>query len=110
MAYYGRIEGFLRALDLFHNQNKSIEEVFSLLQVTTKKGKEELVAGLKIFDYYHASLMYYYLSELDYYMKILPDELKLVKLQEFIINFILGDIKQSFLQGDLIYSQSTNII
>jgi DNA polymerase III delta subunit len=101
---------FLRALDLFHNQNKSIEEVFSLLQVTTKKGKEELAAGLKIFDYYHVSLMYYYLSELDYYMKILPDELKLVKLQEFIINFILGDIKQSFLQGDLIHSQSTNII
>jgi hypothetical protein len=53
-------------------------------------------------------MMFHHLSELDYFLKILPDELKLVKLQEFLINFINGDIKNSFLSGDLVTYQAGN--
>jgi DNA polymerase III subunit delta len=99
---------FLRALDLYENQNMSIEEIYSTLQITAKKGKDELNSGLKNYDYSHISVMFYYLSELDYFVKILPDELKIIKLQEFILNFIMGDMKNSFLTGELIHFQIGN--
>ena len=100
---------FLRALDLYENQNMSIEEIFQVLQITAKKGREEMNRGLKNYGYSHVSLMFYHLSGLDYDLKILPDELKLVRLQEFLVNFIGGDIKNLFLSGDLLTFQANNI-
>ena len=92
---------FLMALDLYENQKKSINEIFSILKITAKKNKDDFTKGFNRYNFNHACLMFYYLSELDYYLKILPANLKLVKLQEFIINFINGDIRKSFLQGNI---------
>lgn len=90
---------FLKAIDLYENHNMPLQEIFNNLKISTMRDKEDFKKGLNNFNYIHISLMFYYLSELDYYLKILPDNLQLVKLQEFIINFINGDIQKSFLQG-----------
>ena len=90
---------FLKALDLYENHKKSMDEIFSILKINVKRNKEDFIKGFKIYNYSHASLMFYYISELDYHLKILPSDLKLVKLQEFVINFMNGDSQKSFLQG-----------
>lgn|GEM_PF-956877 len=97
---------FLKALDLYENQKLPIIEIYSNLNITNKTNKEEILKGFKRYNFNHACLMFHYLSELDYYLKILPNKLKLIKLQEFIINFINGDMKKSFLNGDLEYLQT----
>jgi DNA polymerase III delta subunit len=100
---------FLKALDLYENHSFSHEEIFSQLAINMKKLREEFVFGFKNFSFSEAVIMFHYLSELDYYLKILPEELKLVKLQEFIVNFIYGDIKKSFLRGKIITGHFDNI-
>ena len=97
---------FLKALDLYENQKMTISDVFSTLKITVQKNKEDFKNGLKVYNFNHASLMFYYISELDYYLKILPGNLKLIKLQEFVINFVNGDTRKSFLQGSLQFLQS----
>ncbi|OHD06879.1 MAG: hypothetical protein A2086_08145 [Spirochaetes bacterium GWD1_27_9] len=96
---------FLKTLDLYENQNKNPDEIFSAMFITLKRAKDEFNAGFKNYSFTEASFAFYYLSELDYYLKILPSELKLVKLQEFIVNYIAGNTGNSFLQGDLQYFQ-----
>lgn len=97
---------FLKAVDLYENHNKPLQEIFSNLKISTMRDKEDFKKGLDNYNYNHTSLMFYYLSELDYYLKVLPENLQLVKLQEFIINFINGDIQKSFLQGSLQFLHS----
>ena len=90
---------FLNAIDLYENHNKPVIEIFNKLKIFSTRDKNDFEIGLNNYNFNHACLMFYYLSELDYYIKILPVNLQLVKLQEFIINFINGDIHKSFLQG-----------
>ncbi len=92
---------FLKAIDLYENHNMPLIDIFSNLKIFSKRDKEDYNIGLTNFTFNHASIMFYHLSELDYYLKVLPSNLKLVKLQEFIVNFINGDIQKSFLQGPL---------
>jgi DNA polymerase-3 subunit delta len=94
---------FLKALDLYENQKLPIQEVFTNLKITNKSNKEDFEKGFQRYNFYHSSLMFNYLSELDYYLKVFPRNLKLIKLEEFLINFINGDIKKTFLQGELEY-------
>ena len=96
---------FLKAIDLFENQNMSTGEIFSSLYIITKKDKDDFETGFKNYKFSHVATMFYNLSELDYYLKVLPNNLKLVKLQEFIINFVDGDSRKSFLQGPLQFIQ-----
>ena len=96
---------FLKAIDLFENQNMSTGEIFGSLYIITKKDKDDFEAGFKNYKFSHIAAMFYDLSELDYYLKVLPNNMKLVKLQEFIINFVNGDYQKSFLQGPLQFLQ-----
>jgi DNA polymerase III delta subunit len=94
---------FLKAIDLFENQKMQTFEIFSTLKIISQREKKDFENGIKNFSFFHASLVHYNLSELDYYLKVLPSNLKLVKLQEFVVLFINGGIQKSFLQGQLQY-------
>lgn len=105
---YGLLNGlvwshrrFFKALDLYENQKLPVTEIFKTLRIFLKSNKDEFQEGFKYYSFNHASVMFYYISELDYYTKVLPHDLKLVKLQEFVINFICGDKRKTFLQGPL---------
>ena len=97
---------FLNALDLYENHNIPIMDIFNKLKIFSARDKNDFKIGFSNYNFNHACLMFYSLSELDYYLKILPANLQLVKLQEFIINFINGDIQKSFLQGRLQFLHS----
>jgi len=92
---------FIRALDLYENQGMPLNEVFNNLKILSKKNQEDLRNGLERYNFNHASNVFYQISELDYYLKILPEKLKLVKLQEFIINFISKREVNKVLDGEL---------
>lgn len=94
---------FLCALDMYENQNLSEEAIFNELNVKIRKVKEEITNGLKKYNFKDMCLMTYYILELDYYLKTLPEDLKLVKLQEFVVKFIYGSNRKSFLQGEILY-------
>ncbi|MBN2547364.1 MAG: hypothetical protein JXB50_16290 [Spirochaetes bacterium] len=92
---------FLRVLDLYENQGKTLNEIFNNLKILSRKNQDDLKKGIERYEFDFAANMFYLISELDYYLKILPDKLKLIKLQEFIINFI-GRMKlNKVLDGDL---------
>jgi DNA polymerase-3 subunit delta len=97
---------FLNAIDLYENHNMQFIDIFNNLKIFSIRDKNDFKIGFDNYNFNHACLMFYYLSELDYYLKILPSNLQLVKLQEFIINFINGDIHKSFLQGPLQFLHS----
>lgn len=92
---------FLKALDLYYNQKLPVNEIFKALFINGKKNQEELKVGLKNFSFEHGCFMFYHLSELDYDLRVLPPELKLIRLQEFIFRYLGGSRRKSFLQGDL---------
>jgi len=93
-----------------HAEPTSFGLKFALWFTETKKNiermiwvKDEISIGLKNYNFKHASFMFYSLLELEYYLKTLPEELKIVKFQEFIVKFIYGNSHKSFLQGDILY-------
>jgi len=92
---------FLKALDLYENQSMSTADIFNNLKITVRKSQDEYKKGFANYSFYHAAYIYSAFSELDYYLKILPDKLKLVKLQEFIVNFITKRNTGKFLNGEL---------
>lgn len=92
---------FIKVLDLYQNQKKSLDETFQLLNVTGKKTKEELTKGAKNYSFEHMAEIFFYLSELDYYLKTLTPDLKLVKLQQFILRYFHQNNQKLFLQGPL---------
>ncbi|HOJ65248.1 MAG TPA: hypothetical protein PLE45_12600 [Spirochaetota bacterium] len=94
---------FTIALDMYENKNMPEEAIFNELNIKIKKVKDEISIGLKNYNFKHASFMFYSLLELEYYLKTLPEELKIVKFQEFIVKFIYGNSHKSFLQGDILY-------
>ena len=94
---------FLAALDMNENQNMAEEAIFKELNIKIKRVKDEISKGLKRYNFSDMCFMTYYILELDYYLKTLPEDLKLVKLQEFLVRFIYGSNRKSFLQGELLY-------
>lgn len=96
---------FIIAIDLYENEKYSYDKIFSSLRITSKRNKEDYIVGFNNYSFKHCTLLFYKLSQLDYYLKILPNELKLIRFQEFIINFVYGDIQKSFLQGQPQYYQ-----
>ncbi|HPO49660.1 MAG TPA: hypothetical protein PLO89_04980 [Spirochaetota bacterium] len=97
---------FIKMIDLYENEGKTPEEIFSINFINSKKAKEEYVKGLNNYSFNALAKLFYKLSELDYYLKAFPDDLKLIKLQEFVIDFIRGEKAESFLSGDLIVFQT----
>lgn len=93
---------FLTALDMYENSNMPEEIIFNELNIKIKKVKDEITKGFKNYNFENMCCMTYYLLELDYYLKTLPDELKLVKFQEFIVKFIYEKNNKAFLKGNLI--------
>jgi len=93
---------FLKMVDLYENESKSPEEIFSSQFINSRKAKEEYSQGFKNYSFKEMAKIYYDISELDYYLKVLPKELKLIKLQEFVIKFISNNKNEKFLSGNLV--------
>lgn len=96
----------IRILDLYENRKMPKEMIFKEMYITGKKVTQELSAVFNRFDFRHAVNALNRLSELEYYLRILPPSLKLVKLQEFILDYVGDRIDKSFLQGELQFLQS----
>ena len=92
---------FIKVLDLTANQKLPVDEAFKQININGKKSRQEMNAGIKNYSFEHVSTMFYHLGELDYYLRILPQELKLIKWQEFIFLYFFGSKHKSFLQGPL---------
>ena len=90
---------FLKILHLVENEKKSPDAALDKMFIKSKKIREELEKGIKNYSFLKASLMSNDLSELEYYQRALPSDLKLIKFQEFIVKSIYGDSRKSFLQG-----------
>jgi DNA polymerase III delta subunit len=90
---------FFRVLELYENQRKNLDEIYKMLNINMKKTREILTQAVNRYSFHHIALQFYKLSELDYYLKVLPDELKLIRLQTFVINFMDESDHISFLQG-----------
>lgn len=104
---YGLLNGlvwshrrFIKALDMYENQKIPVNDIFLNLRILSKRNQEEFKKGFQKYRFYNSTMLFHNLSELDYYLKVLPDNLKLIKLQEFVINFINCN-DNSFLQGEL---------
>ncbi len=92
---------FHKIFNLYENENKSLEDIFSSLFINSKKIKDEYTFGLKNYSFKSIVNIFSLLSELDYYLKVFPKELKLIKLQEFVFKFI-SESKNHMLSGELI--------
>lgn len=95
----------LKVFDLYHNQKKSSREIYSQLFIKSKKIQAEMDLALDSFSLSHIVESFYHLSELDYYLKILPTDLKKIKLEQFILFFLGENNHKSFLQGPLQFLQ-----
>lgn len=92
---------FLRAVDLYENQRVPVEQIFNNLKIFSKRTQEEFKIGFERYDFYYLSKVFYELLELDYYLKLLPDQLKLIKLQQFVINFLNKNKMSDIFDGEI---------
>ena len=90
---------FLKILHLVENEKNSPDAALDKMFIKPKKIREELEKGFRNYNFLKASLLSDDLSELEYYQRVFPSDLKLIKFQEFIVKFIYGDSRKSFLQG-----------
>jgi len=90
---------FLKILHLVENEKNSCDAALDKMFIKPKKIREELEKGIRNYSFLKISLLSNDLSELEYYQRVLPSDLKLIKFQEFIVKFIYGDSRKSFLQG-----------
>ena len=91
----------VRILDLYENMKQPKELIFRELFINGKKVQQELSMLFGHFSFRHAVHALNRLSQLEYYLRVLPNNLKLVQLQIFILDYIDGRIDRDFLQGDL---------
>lgn len=91
----------VRILDLHENMKQPKELIFRELFINGKKVQQELSVLLANFSFRHAVHALNRLSQLEYYLRILPANLKLVQLQLFILDYIDERIDRDFLQGEL---------
>ncbi len=92
---------FTRALDLYENQKMPLVEIYRNLNITVKKNRADFENGFKRYNFRHACMMFHHLGKLDYSLKTLPSNLKLVRLQQFVLDFIMRREVKSFLTGEL---------
>lgn len=90
----------VRILDLYENMKQPKELIFRELFINGKKVQQELSMLFGHFSFRHAVHALNRLSQLEYFLRILPTSLKLVQLQIFILDYIDGRIDRDFLQGD----------
>ena len=90
----------VRILDLYENMKQPKELIFKELFINGKKVQQELSVLFGHFSFRHAVHALNRLSQLEYFLRILPANLKLVQLQIFILDYIDGRIDRDFLQGD----------
>ena len=90
----------VRILDLYENMKQPKELIFRELFINGKKVQQELSMLFGHFSFRHAVHALNRLSQLEYFLRILPTSLKLVQLQIFILDYIDGRIDTDFLQGD----------
>ncbi|MCG8569393.1 MAG: hypothetical protein MJB14_04570 [Spirochaetes bacterium] len=91
---------FIKVLDLQENQKLNQADIFKQLGIMGKKSQAEMAIGIKNYRFFEICFVFDQLAELDYSLRILPAELKLIKLQWFILSFLAGNSGKSFLQGD----------
>lgn len=91
----------VRILDLHENMKQPKELIFRELFINGKKAQQELSLLLANFSFRHAVHALNRLSQLEYFLRILPANLKLVQLQLFILDYIDERIDRDFLQGEL---------
>ena len=91
---------FLKILNQVENERLPLETVFEKNFVKMKKAREELALGVRNYKFYQATMLTYQIVQLEYYSRFLPSDLKRVKFQEFIINFIYTKNLELFWMGD----------
>ena len=89
----------VQMLDLFHNEKLPIHDVFKKLFINSKKQQEELSFLFKNFSFQHAVHALRLMVDTEFYVRIFPNDLKLVKLQLLILNFGNENIHKSFLKA-----------
>ncbi len=94
---------FLKAVYLSQVEHLNYEEIYKMLNITNKRSKDEMVRGIRNYKYLQIANLYNRIFELDYYLRAYTDELKYVKLQQFIIDFVYLESHESFLQGESQY-------
>lgn len=97
---------FLKILDLYVNHQLSLDEIFTRLKIFSKKNQEEIKKGIKRYDFYYICMLFYQLLELDYYLKVLPEQLRIIKLEQFVINFVNKRLISDILAGDFQFIES----
>ncbi|MBQ3923554.1 MAG: hypothetical protein II707_09670, partial [Spirochaetales bacterium] len=91
---------FLKILNQVENERLPLETVFEKNFVKMKKAREELALGVRNYKFYQATMLTYQIVQLEYYSRFLPSDLKRVKFQEFIINFVNTNNLELFWMGD----------
>ncbi|MBR6201231.1 MAG: hypothetical protein IKQ61_13310 [Spirochaetales bacterium] len=91
---------FLKILNQVENERLPLETVFEKNFVKMKKAREELAVGVRNYKFYQTTMLTYQIVQLEYYSRFLPSDLKRVKYQEFIINFIFTNNLELFWLGD----------
>ncbi|MCH5149696.1 MAG: hypothetical protein J1G30_03430 [Spirochaetales bacterium] len=91
----------VRILDLYENMKQPKELIFRELFINGKKAQQELSLLIANFSFRHAVYALNRLSQLEYFLRVLPANLKLIQLQLFILDYIDERIDRDFLQGEL---------
>jgi len=90
---------FLKAIYLSQIEHLNYEEIYKKVDITNIRAKEEIVKGIKNYKYLDVAKLYNKILELDYFMRAYSDDLKYVKLQLFIIDFVYVENREFFLQS-----------
>ncbi len=93
---------FLNYLDLVINQYRTSQEALNSLGVRGKKQQAEMESGRKNYTVSHIAYMTKYLADLDHYSKTLPDELLIMKYEQFVLNYIRGNQGCAVISGDIL--------
>lgn len=93
---------FITLLDLVHNEKHSINQAFKMAYIFGKRIQEDFEYGIKNYSFSHSTSLFYRLVECEMEMRyVSSEELRYIRLQQFIIAYISQKTKQPFLQGRL---------
>lgn len=95
----------VRIIDLYENMKMQPFDIFKEMFIRRKNQQDELMKVLGKITFEQAVHGLRMMTEAEYYVRIFPLDLKIVKLQQLIIDCVNGSICKSFLQGRLQYLQ-----
>ncbi len=95
----------VRILDLYENMKSQPFDIFKEMYIMKKKQQDEISLVFGNFSFEHAVHGLRMMTEAEYYVRVMPSDLKLVKLQQLIIDYINGNTHKSFLQGPIQHVQ-----